>query len=326
MCPKYRGKINKFFYIKDHLGSVRVVLNSDNQIVSAIDYDCWGYPLENRSYQSDNIDYKFTGKQRDAETGGACPDMHLIGNYFGARYYDARIGRWGGVEPLLEKYISYSPYQYGLLNPINLFDVDGREIYLPRAKYNFVQEVISYMQNEKNGFFSNHNNMINIFNSTSNDFIISDGDGRGSETLYSDDILANTSIAFNPKFGKVSLGESAVNIQLGSDFFDLDLEIAAIIFEHELHHAEYYSALKNSLKTSSEYNKYFEKDENLKGLYEDEISAYTESIKKLDDLKANPKNNIKEKTYKEIRKNFEAAKFGYLVKRVELSFNNDKIQ
>jgi len=114
------GKINangdKFFYIKDHLGSVRVVLNSSNQIVSAIDYDCWGYPLENRSYQSDNIEYKFTGKQRDAETGY---------DYFGARYYDARIGRWGGVEPLLEKYISYSPYQYGLLNPIKMADAGG---------------------------------------------------------------------------------------------------------------------------------------------------------------------------------------------------------
>jgi len=96
-----------------------VVLNSSNQIVSAIDYDCWGYPLENRSYQSDNIDYKFTGKQRDAETGY---------DYFGARYYDARIGRWGGVEPLLEKYISYSPYQYGLLNPMRLVDANGMDV------------------------------------------------------------------------------------------------------------------------------------------------------------------------------------------------------
>jgi len=117
------GKINangdKFFYIKDHLGSVRVVLNSDNQIVSAIDYDCWGYPLENRSYQSDDIDYKFTGKQRDAETGY---------DYFGARYYDARIGRWGGVEPLLEKYISFSGYSYGVCNPMTLKDVDGKWI------------------------------------------------------------------------------------------------------------------------------------------------------------------------------------------------------
>jgi len=132
------GKINangdKFFYLKDHLGSVRVVLNSSNQIVSAHDYDCWGYPLENRSYQSDDIDYKFTGKQRDAETGY---------DYFGARYYDARIGRWGGVEPLLEKYISYSPYQYGLLNPVRLVDANGFDLYIGGDK----NLAFSYLQN-----------------------------------------------------------------------------------------------------------------------------------------------------------------------------------
>ncbi len=114
-----------------------MVLNSDNQIVSANDYDCWGYPLENRSYQSDDINYKFTGKQRDTETGY---------DYFGARYYDARIGRWGGVEPLLEKYISYSPYQYGLLNPMKLVDVNGRDVYI------FGQDskkTVEYMNEEK---------------------------------------------------------------------------------------------------------------------------------------------------------------------------------
>jgi len=135
------GKINangdKFFYIKDHLGSVRVVLNSDNQIVSAIDYDCWGYPLENRSYQSDGINYKFTGKQRDTETGY---------DYFGARYYDARIGRWGGVEPLLEKYISYSPYQYGLLNPMKLVDVNGKDVYILGQDS---KNTVEYMNKEK---------------------------------------------------------------------------------------------------------------------------------------------------------------------------------
>jgi len=114
------GKINangdKFFYIKDHLGSVRVVLNSDNQIVSAIDYDCWGYPLENRSYQSDDIDYKFTGKQRDAETGY---------DYFGARYYDARIANWTTTDPLFQKRIGNSPYNYVLRNPMILIDIRG---------------------------------------------------------------------------------------------------------------------------------------------------------------------------------------------------------
>jgi len=138
------------------------VLNSDNQIVSAIDYDCWGYPLENRSYQSDNIDYKFTGKQRDAETGGACPDMLLIGNYFGARYYDARIGRWGGVEPLLEKYISYSPYQYGLLNPMKLVDLDGRIIVPDEVKQNY-PNLARYISNKFENVVMNNQSIIDAY-------------------------------------------------------------------------------------------------------------------------------------------------------------------
>ena len=65
--------------MKDHLGTVRVVLDETNTIISADDYDCWGYPLEGRSYDNGNkdyvTDYKFTGKQRDTETGGVYPVM-----------------------------------------------------------------------------------------------------------------------------------------------------------------------------------------------------------------------------------------------------------
>lgn len=66
------GKINadttRNYYLKDHLGSIRVVLNSTNGVVSAQDYDAWGYPLENRTYNASAMKYDFTGKERDDET------------------------------------------------------------------------------------------------------------------------------------------------------------------------------------------------------------------------------------------------------------------
>lgn len=114
------GKINadttKNYYIKDHLGSIRVVLNSTNTVISAQDYDAWGYVLENRSYNSTAMKYDFTGKERDNETSY---------DYFGARYYDSRLGRWGQVEPLYDEYIQITPYNYSLNNPVNLIDEDG---------------------------------------------------------------------------------------------------------------------------------------------------------------------------------------------------------
>ena len=109
----------KEFYLKDHLGSIRVILNENNSIISAQDYDAWGYLMENRTYSSNLASYKFTGKQRDNESSY---------DYFGARYYDSRIGRWGGVEPLLNKYISFTPYGYSLQSPILLFDDDGFDV------------------------------------------------------------------------------------------------------------------------------------------------------------------------------------------------------
>ena len=62
--------------------------------------------------------YKFTSKERDVETGY---------DYFGARYYDSRIGRWMSVDPLAEKYAECSPYNYVKNDPINSFDPNGLE-------------------------------------------------------------------------------------------------------------------------------------------------------------------------------------------------------
>lgn len=51
-------------------------------------------------------------------------------DYFGARYYDSRIGRWGQTEPLLDKYVSWSSYLYALDNPTLLKDVNGFDVYV----------------------------------------------------------------------------------------------------------------------------------------------------------------------------------------------------
>ncbi|MDZ4712109.1 MAG: RHS repeat-associated core domain-containing protein [bacterium] len=117
------GKIdnsgNPFFYLKDHLGSVRSITDANLGVVSSQDYDAWGYLLQGRQYDSDESVYKFTGKERDKESEY---------DYFGARYYDARVANWTSVDPLMEKHFDFSPYNYVLRNPMRLVDPDGMQV------------------------------------------------------------------------------------------------------------------------------------------------------------------------------------------------------
>ncbi len=115
------GKIKNdkaYYFYKDHLGSVRAIVNENASIVAAYDYDAWGYPLEGRTFNADSIKFKYTGKELDKES---------LYDYFGARYYDSRIGRWGQTEPLLEKYLSSTPYGYSINNPLNYVDLNGQD-------------------------------------------------------------------------------------------------------------------------------------------------------------------------------------------------------
>ncbi len=114
------GSGSKFYYLKDHLGSTRAVVNASGTVVEAHDYYPFGLLMPGRDYQSgERTKELFTGKERDGETGL---------DYFGARYYWAAGGRWWSVDPLLEKYQSFSPYIYSANNPTSYIDTDGKKI------------------------------------------------------------------------------------------------------------------------------------------------------------------------------------------------------
>ena len=114
------------YYVTDHLGSTRKVVDSNNNVKETINYYPFGSEMRMQdpaqmagdSWQS----YRFTGKELDKQNGLNWYD-------FGARWFDvAGVPMWTSVDPLAEKYFHISPYSYCAGDPINKFDPDGRDV------------------------------------------------------------------------------------------------------------------------------------------------------------------------------------------------------
>ncbi len=113
------------YYLKDHQGNNRVVLNQSGTVEQVNHYYPFG-GLFGEGIQTSNQPYKYNGKELDRELG---LDMYD----YGARHYDASLGKWLIPDPLVEKYYSISPYVYVANNPVNLIDPTG-------MSYDWVQD------------------------------------------------------------------------------------------------------------------------------------------------------------------------------------------
>ena len=109
-------KEETFFYHSDHLGSTSYITDDKANITQYDAYLPYGELLVDEHSSSEELPYKFNGKQFDDETG-------LY--YYGARYMNPMASIWYGVDPLAEKYIQTSPYVYGGGNPIRIIDPNG---------------------------------------------------------------------------------------------------------------------------------------------------------------------------------------------------------
>ena len=91
-----------YYYLKDHQGNNRVVINSSGIVQETNHY----YPFGGLFSTSTNVQsYKYNGKELDTKKG-----LNLYD--YGARHYDAALGRWHVVAPFSEKFGMWSPYSY----------------------------------------------------------------------------------------------------------------------------------------------------------------------------------------------------------------------
>ena len=114
--PNDTTKEETFFYHSDHLGSTSYITDDHANITQYDTYLPYGELLVDEHSSSEDLPYKFNGKQFDDETG-------LY--YYGARYMNPVTSLWYGVDPLAEKYVATGGYVYTLDNPVRLIDPNG---------------------------------------------------------------------------------------------------------------------------------------------------------------------------------------------------------
>ena len=116
------------FFLKDHLGSVRVVADAQGNVHQVNHYYPYGdrfadprYTVSSAYPAASGNGTLFAGKELEGSSG-------LYD--FEARFDNTFLGRFTTMDPMAEKYYSISPYTYCAGNPVNLVDPWGLTAYM----------------------------------------------------------------------------------------------------------------------------------------------------------------------------------------------------
>ena len=106
------------YHVRDHLGSVRSIVDEEGEVVEVNDYYPFGQRWDKPAAPRTDNRYLFNGKESQTFAG-----LHALD--FGARMYDPRIGRWFCADPAMQ---FANPYLFCGNNPVCYIDKDGRFI------------------------------------------------------------------------------------------------------------------------------------------------------------------------------------------------------
>lgn len=116
------------YYEKDHLGSIRMVVNENGTIEQVNHYYPFGGVYGDLAYNSELQKNKYIGKEFDHTSGLDWYDH-------GARMYDAAKGSWDRMDYFCEKYYPSSPYISCFNNPTRYIDESGDSAIVLLAPY-----------------------------------------------------------------------------------------------------------------------------------------------------------------------------------------------
>ena len=214
-----RGEPLYHYYLKDHLGSVRVVLDGDGTVEQVNDY----YPSGTLMYTSTNgtvQPYKFGGKELERT-------LPLDEYDFSARWMDPVVGgRFTTMDSLAEKNPEISPFAYCEGDPVNRIDPNGKKDYKYNQKgyfyeiTNIGQQILSIvgLNKKKDRVYSEETNKliaefpegtIKLYSNSKRSTILQVNDIQQSEILFRL-LIRNTEVEWARISG--TIGQFSTNI------------------------------------------------------------------------------------------------------------------
>jgi RHS repeat-associated protein len=111
---------NYGYYLKDHLGNIRVVFNDNGQVLQRTDFYPFGLSVnrDGAALKVQNWVNRYLYNEKELQVGTGFLD-------FGARMYMPEVGRMNGTDGAAGFFNQVSPYSYGLNNPMLNIDPSG---------------------------------------------------------------------------------------------------------------------------------------------------------------------------------------------------------
>ena len=152
------GATAQRYFVRDHLGSVRAVVNVSGTSLETDDYSPLGGPLPTGTSTTLQPE-KYQGKEWNPSASFNVYD-------FGARLYDPTLGRWLSQDPMAEKYYLHSPYLFCAGNPMRFVDPTGEKIVVRHTSEN--NTFSEYEWQEQNNAWGFYDAEGNLFDGTDN--------------------------------------------------------------------------------------------------------------------------------------------------------------
>jgi RHS repeat-associated protein len=276
-------RLRQYYYHADHLGSAQLITDYKGEAYERIEYTPYGELWIERAVEASVLDvtYRFTGKERDAETG-------LY--YYGARYLDSRASRWISGDPALGEYIPEAPinnkarkrnqnlpgmggvfntinlhiYHYAANNPLKYTDTDGKVIMIRGST---VEKAVDYLYKNSDTFRSSLNTLLERKNSLGQRlvviFIESEAPYPGymrTDTGVAERTVSTFTIDANGEIqnGSIEEGEEVQQVEITIDMNKIrerNLNILEVVAEEVMH------AVDAASIGSVEFNKLVEEEQ-----------------------------------------------------------------